>query len=344
MLEGSIPASLGNCSYLQGLHLRRNRLTGAIPEQIIGLSSLSIGLILDQNQLTGSLPSQVGNMKNPAKLFISEKNLSGEIPSTLGDCLMLESLHMEGNFFEGTIPSSLGQLKIIQVIDLSRNNLSGQIPRSLERLKLMENLNLSFNMLEGEVPNEGVFTNISKFSVLGNEKLCGGIQPLNLLACSMEVSTKQRKLSTCTVIILATTIPLFIVLLLICAYAICQTRRSKQQPSPASTKEDQYPQISFSDLLQSTNGFSSANLIGEGRSLCTVHEGVLNPGEQIVAVKVLKLQEHGADKSFLAECEARTLRNARHRSLVKIITACSSIDFKGNNFKALVFEFMPNGI
>ncbi|KAK9749463.1 hypothetical protein RND81_02G127600 [Saponaria officinalis] len=43
----------------------------------------------------------------------------------------------------------------------------------------------------------------------------------------------------------------------------------------------------------------------------------------------------------MAECNA--LRNIRHRNLVSIITACSSIDFQRNDFRALVYEFMPNG-
>nr|DAD26687.1 TPA_asm: hypothetical protein HUJ06_028155 [Nelumbo nucifera] len=43
----------------------------------------------------------------------------------------------------------------------------------------------------------------------------------------------------------------------------------------------------------------------------------------------------------MAECKA--MRNIRHRNLIKIITVCSSMDFNGNDFKALVFEFMPNG-
>ncbi|GJN05800.1 hypothetical protein PR202_ga23465 [Eleusine coracana subsp. coracana] len=45
--------------------------------------------------------------------------------------------------------------------------------------------------------------------------------------------------------------------------------------------------------------------------------------------------------SFEAECEA--LSRARHRCLIKIITCCSSIDPQGQEFKALVFEIMPNG-
>ncbi|XP_022765842.1 probable LRR receptor-like serine/threonine-protein kinase At3g47570 [Durio zibethinus] len=32
-----------------------------------------------------------------------------------------------------------------------------------------------------------------------------------------------------------------------------------------------------------------------------------------------------------------------HRNLVKLSTACSSVDFQGNEFKALVYEFMPKG-
>ncbi|THF95758.1 hypothetical protein TEA_006059 [Camellia sinensis var. sinensis] len=60
-----------------------------------------------------------------------------------------------------------------------------------------------------------------------------------------------------------------------------------------------------------------------------------------VAVKVLNLTEKGAAKSFVEECNA--LRGIRHRNLIKILTTCLSIDSKGDDFKAIVFEFMPNG-
>ncbi|PON69028.1 Serine/threonine protein kinase, partial [Parasponia andersonii] len=63
--------------------------------------------------------------------------------------------------------------------------------------------------------------------------------------------------------------------------------------------------------------------------------------ENPVAVKVLNLQQQGASKSFIVECNA--LRNIRHRNLVKILTCCSSMDYNNNDFKALVFEYMFNG-
>ncbi|KAL7166763.1 hypothetical protein ACSBR2_037441 [Camellia fascicularis] len=337
MLEGSIPVSLGNCSNLEGLHLARNRLTGGIPGEVIGLSSLYLGFIVRQNYLTGPLPSQVGKLENLVSLDISDDKLSGEIPSALGNCLMLNYLHMEGNFFEGTIPSELKNLKAIEYMDFSRNNLSGKIPLFLGQLSLLGDLNLSFNKFEGEVPNEGVFKNISLFSVIGNINLCGGVKQLQLPACL----TERKKPSTHAVRLVATGIGVSIILFGVCVCAIIyRFRKSKQQPSSSSTEKNQYPQLSYAELHQSTNGFSSDNLIGKGR-YGSVYKGILNSDEQTVAVKVLNLQESGANKSFLAECEA--LRNLRHRNLVKVITSCSSIDFKGNDFKALVFEFMQNG-
>ncbi|KMT15714.1 hypothetical protein BVRB_3g056950 [Beta vulgaris subsp. vulgaris] len=91
-------------------------------------------------------------------------------------------------------------------------------------------------------------------------------------------------------------------------------------------------------LLKATEGFCSENLLGSG-SFGSVFKGTLDG--KTVAVKVLNLQHRGGSKSFMAECEA--LRNIRHRNLVGILTVCSSTDFQRNDFKALIYEFMPNG-
>ncbi|KAJ1703838.1 hypothetical protein LUZ63_003617 [Rhynchospora breviuscula] len=60
-----------------------------------------------------------------------------------------------------------------------------------------------------------------------------------------------------------------------------------------------------------------------------------------MAVKVFDLQQLGSSKSFMAECEA--LRLIRHRNPIRNITCCSTIDYGGNDFKALVFDYIPNG-
>ncbi|KAG6388821.1 hypothetical protein SASPL_150257 [Salvia splendens] len=60
-----------------------------------------------------------------------------------------------------------------------------------------------------------------------------------------------------------------------------------------------------------------------------------------VAVKVLNLNVRGACKSLASECNA--LRGIRHRNLLKIVSVCDGTDFQGNDFKALVYEFVANG-
>ncbi|KAB1212552.1 hypothetical protein CJ030_MR5G006246 [Morella rubra] len=122
------------------------------------------------------------------------------------------------------------------------------------------------------------------------------------------------------------------------------TRNSFEGPIPSSLETlrgNFLLNVSYQSLLKATDGFSSANLIGEG-SFGSVFKGILHDhGALLVAVKVINLSHHGASKSFLAECEA--LRNIRHRNLVKVLTACSGVDYQDRDFKALVYEFMVNG-
>ena len=75
--------------------------------------------------------------------------------------------------------------------------------------------------------------------------------------------------------------------------------------------------------------------------MLTVYKGILEENGIVIAIKVLNLLSPGSSRSFMAECEA--LRNIRHRNLVKLLTACSGVDYHGNDFKALVYEFMVNG-
>ena len=56
----------------------------------------------------------------------------------------------------------------------------------------------------------------------------------------------------------------------------------------------------------------------------------------LVAVKVFQVQKDKVEKSFREECIF--LKKVRHQNLVRIITSCSNLHFKG-----LVFEFMSNG-
>ncbi|KAL8093021.1 hypothetical protein AgCh_035051 [Apium graveolens] len=338
-LNGTIPPSFGNFRFLQDLDLSQNNLDGTIPESVMGLSSLTISLKLAQNHLNGSLPSNVGSLKNLGYLDVSDNMLSGEISTNLGRCLTLEHLHMERNFFQGSIPPSFKFLKGLQVMDVSRNNLSGEIPNFLQIISL-KTLNLSFNHFEGEVPAEGIFRNITAVFIDGNYNLCGGVPQFHLASCPQNKEDKGRTSFGLKLLIPILT-GLLALVLLMSILIIRRLRKTKKEPSIASSStRDFFMNVSYQNLYEATGGFSSTNLIGSG-SFGSVYKGVLDPDETDVAVKVLHLYQRGAIKSFIAECEV--LRNTRHRNLVKVLTACSSVDFQTNEFKALVYEFMPNG-
>ncbi|CAI9273680.1 unnamed protein product [Lactuca saligna] len=333
-LERHIPSSLGNCRNLLELHLDDNQLSGGIPRQLLQLSSLTIILNLSQNNLSGSLPVEVGELKLLTSLDLSDNNLSGNIPISIGGCTSLLFFSLKGNTFQGMVPPSLSSMKGVSTLDLSHNNLSGQFPQFLQQLTLLEYVNLSFNDFEGNVPLDGVFANASAFSVLGNSRLCGGLSELGLPKCNIERHKKSFPLLVIVILIAST---LFSILCIV--YASYKKRKS--QLMSQSLRDERFIKVSYRQLLKVTNGFSEANLIGDG-GFSSIYKGILdNYGSRFVAVKVLHLQKPGAHESFIKECDA--WRIIRHRNLLKIITSCSSVDYLGNDFKALVYEFMPNG-
>ncbi|KAI9107965.1 hypothetical protein K1719_020838 [Acacia pycnantha] len=329
--SGTIPTSFGNLREIKRLLLQANQLSGEIPASLGNLSKL-ITLSISENMLEGKIPIIVGNMKN-----ISENNLSGEIPSTIGECTSMEYLNLQGNSFNGPMPPSLALMKGLTHLDVSQNNLSGSISSiGLQNIYFLQYLNVSFNMFDGEVPTEGVFSNASSISVIGNINLCGGISELHLSPCPKKVDTQRKHNLKLVVIVICVAFPLSVIFLLSFYW-----RRERNKKSPSTSPEiEQFPKVSYQNIHIATEGFSSNNLIGSG-SYGSVYKGRLESEDNLVAIKVLKLQKKGAEKSFLSECNA--LKNIRHRNLVKILTCCSSMDYKGEEFKALVFEYMSNG-
>ncbi|XP_031392069.1 probable LRR receptor-like serine/threonine-protein kinase At3g47570 [Punica granatum] len=334
-LLGTIPSSLGKYQRLLAIYLADNKLAGAIPPEIMSLSSLSMSADFSMNNLTGELPVEIGNLKHLGELDLSGNKLSGKIPSSLGSCMSLEYLYMGDNMFVGSIPSTLSSLKGIQELNLSHNRLLGQIPDFLEDLNLTS-LDLSFNNFQGNLPTGGVFANTSAISVLGNEKLCGGLPEYRLPKCMSTGRSTDGRVRNVSIYTSLGILTIVFMLSLLCFL----WHRKQRKTFASSSSNDRFLKVSYQDLLEATVGFSSANLIGTG-SFGSVFKGVLALDQITIAVKVLNLDRHGASKSFIKECEA--LRNIRHRNLVKVVTACSGTDYQGNGFKALVYEFMVNG-
>ncbi|XP_066338059.1 probable LRR receptor-like serine/threonine-protein kinase At3g47570 [Miscanthus floridulus] len=368
MFEGALPTSLGRLQDLTVATFNNNKFTGLFPTVTLNISSLSFALDLSYNNFIGPLPPEVGSLTKLAYLYIAGNNLSGSIPDAISNCQSLIDLRLDTNSFNGTIPASISKMKglIILTLDnnalsgpipqelglmdglkglyLSRNNLSGSIPETFENMTSLDKLDLSFNHLDGKVPLHGVFSNVTGFLFDGNLGLCGGIPELHLPPCLQNsVDDRKRKVAPIFKVILPIAGILFCFGLVLISISLKKKQKSQSTSlTELHLMDDKYPRVSYAELLQGTNGFDTNNLIGKGRYgsvyKCSL---LLKNMMTTVAVKVFDLQQPGSSKSFISECEALT--KIRHRNLISIITCCSSSDSTQNDFKALVFEFMPNG-
>ncbi|KAJ1396845.1 Protein kinase domain [Sesbania bispinosa] len=317
---------LTNCSKLYILDIDSNNFGGSLPNSLSNLSThLSLLYLGAQNMLEGNIPPSIGNCQKLQYLNLWQNNLRGNIPLEVFNISSLTSLlnlaqnrlsgnlpsevgQLKSNFFHGTIPPSLASLKGLLRLDLSRNRLSGSIPKDLQNISFLEYFNVSFNMLGGEVPTGGVFRNASELAVTGNNKLCGGITELHLPPCP-DKGMKPAKHHNFRLIAVIVSVVAFL-LILLCILTIYWMRKKNKKPSSDSPTIDKLAKVSYQNLHNGTDGFSARNLIGSG-NFGTVYKGTLESEDRVVAIKVL--------------------------------TSCSSTDYKGQEFKALVFEYMNNG-
>ncbi|TVU26579.1 hypothetical protein EJB05_29133, partial [Eragrostis curvula] len=338
-LVGQIPTSLGSLPILQVLNVYNNSLQGSIPKELFRIPTIA-QISVYGNSIDGTIHPDIGNAKQLTYLQLSSNKLSGEIPSTLSKCESLEDIELDRNSLSGSIPVSLGNIRNLKDLNLSHNNISGSIPASLGNLQLLEQLDLSFNNLKGDVPTKGIFKNATAVRIDGNKDICGGPSELHLPSCPViPLDSSKHKPS----VLLKIMIPVAIAASLTVVISVLLLFRRRKQITQSISVPlfgREIPKISYSDLFRATEGFATSNLIGQGR-YGSVYQGTLSQDGNVVAIKVFSLETRGAQKSFIAECNA--LRNVRHRNLVPILTVCSTIDSDGNDFKALVYEFMPRG-
>ncbi|KAF8701513.1 hypothetical protein HU200_033537 [Digitaria exilis] len=314
---GTLPGTIGRLKMMRALGVDGNLLSGTIPPSIGNPTLLQI-ITLDDNNFEGPLPFSIMNLQQLSIVTLSHGNsFSGSLPTSISKMLGLVVVNLSNNFLSGEIPQEFGRTKGLQELYLGHNNLSGQIPGTFQNMTGLYLLDISFNHLSGQVPVHGVFVNPSRFLFRGNDGLCGGTQELHLPVCP--VSEKHSSTKKRVILIITISIGSFLVLYW----------------------DDKYRKVSYAELAQGTDGFASTNLVGRGR-YGSVYKGRLSlkNAETVVAVKVFDLQQSGSSKSFEAECVA--LSKIRHRNLISVITCCCSSDSRQNDFKAIVFEFMPN--
>ncbi|KAG5559340.1 hypothetical protein RHGRI_009023 [Rhododendron griersonianum] len=104
-------------------------------------------------------------------------------------------------------------------------------------------------------------------------------------------------------------------------------------PSPGMALGFSKSTFTYEELAMATDGFSKANLLGQG-GFGYVHKGVLPSGKE-VAVKQLKAGSGQGEREFQAEVEI--ISRVHHRHLVTLVGYCIT-----GSQRMLVYEFVPN--
>ncbi|XP_024975275.1 LRR receptor-like serine/threonine-protein kinase HSL2 [Cynara cardunculus var. scolymus] len=270
------------------------------------------------NQFSGGLPSCLTNLKKLEKLNLQSNKFTGAIPNAVSSWSALSSLNLSNNMLTGEIPNQIGNLPVLNYLDLSGNSLSGKIPTSLTKLRL-NILNISNNNLEGKVP-----TGLDVSSLRGNPKLCSpDLKPFP--RCH-----KSKSVSYYSVGILSA-VAFFLIVSLI--WVVIKTRLFRRNKRLWKITSFQRLGFKEQDVLVS---LAESNIIGMGGS-GKVYRVTMKTGQMVAVKKLFGVHESPeTEAEFLAEME--TLGRIRHKNIVKLLFGSV-----GEDFRALVYEYMENG-
>ncbi|KAB1670861.1 hypothetical protein [Gossypium barbadense] len=376
-LQGSIPSSLGNCQNLLEIYLSNNNLSGAIPLEVLGIPSMSIALDLSSNYLTwlsGWLPNSLGKCASLEYLYLDGNLFGGPIPSSLSSLRGLVELDVSGNNLSGGIPEFLVTFQELKYLNLSFNDFEGVIPSE----GVFKNASATFvegnNKLCGGSPELHLSRCNSKTSSKTPLRVKIAIVVVILgvalvfsffLIVWFRKKKKQQPTTTCV------------------ENSLLQlSYQSIRRATNGFSTQNLVGFGSFGVVYKGIHEESGAviaikvlNLLNRGasRSFLAECEALKNTvgargsnkrenksTEHEARLIRMKLKRNLAVTASIcaaachqAACTSTTkcnssmvgqfLINTRHRNLVKVLAAVSGFDYQGNDFKALVYEFMEKG-
>ena len=172
-LDGALPAELISLSSLSVFDVPGNDIKGALVDMPLTLTFLDV----EANRMTGDPFAALGGDRGNTleQVHLSSNFFNGDIPTEIGEWISLTELWMANNRFTGaTIPTEIGNLENLETLFLYDARLGGTLPTELGTLDLTEFL-ANNNQFNGPIPEE--FWDNSRLTLLrlDNNQLTGSI-------------------------------------------------------------------------------------------------------------------------------------------------------------------------
>ncbi|XP_019161183.1 PREDICTED: receptor-like protein 12 [Ipomoea nil] len=146
-----IPHEIGNSlAVALFISFSNNTLEGKIPNSFCNSSWLQV-LDLSQNLLSGKIPSCLMNSSSIFILNLRRNNLDGTIPDEFPDSSALKTLDLSRNILVGRMPGSLVKCKSLEVLNVGNNKIVDKFPCFLRSSSTLRVLVLHFNQFFGEL-------------------------------------------------------------------------------------------------------------------------------------------------------------------------------------------------
>ncbi|KAJ9548976.1 hypothetical protein OSB04_021519 [Centaurea solstitialis] len=390
------------CTTFYGVSCLHNRVTRLVLEDLdlhgtfdslAALTDLRI-LSLKRNRLTGPVPD-LTNLTSLKLLFLSNNQISGEFPPSLPSLFRLYRLDLSYNNFSGEIPVEINRMNHLLTLRLEENRFTGSI--SALNLQNLQDFNISGNQISGEIPT--VLSGFPESAFSNNRILCGfplsnctepkipGLaspvvgKPANTVVTSSPSSMPSTtaslpkkksgsnhngKISTAAIvaIIVGDVLVLALVsLILYCYFWRNFAGRSGNGNGKSKSTSSQilegekivYSSSPYPNPMTAQSGFergrmvffegarrfeledllrASAEMLGKG-GFGTAYKAVLDDGN-VVAVKRLKEAAIGGKREF--EQQMEVLGRLRHPNVVSL-----KAYYFARDEKLLVYEYMSNG-
>lgn len=315
-----------------------------------------IYLNLPHHKLSGSISPDIGKLELLKLLALQNNNFYGTIPSELGNCTELQALYLQGNYLSGLIPSELGSLLELKDLDISSNSLSGYIPPSLGKLDKLSTFNVSTNFLVGPIPSDGVLTNFSGNSFVGNRGLCGKQINITCKDDSGGAGTKsqppildqnqvgKKKYSGRLLISASATVGALLLVALMCFWGCFLYKKFGKNDGRSLAMDVSggasivmfHGDLPYSskDIIKKLETLNEEHIIGSG-GFGTVYKLAMDDGNVFALKRIVKMNEC-FDRFF--ERELEILGSIKHRYLVNLRGYCNS-----PTSKLLIYDYLPGG-